>query len=96
MGLVVFEIASFICALSHFPWHLMLGRILQGIGASMVMPTSSAIISTHFSKAERGKAIGIYSSTGSLFFALGPLIGGFLTQMISWRAIFWLNVPLDF
>jgi EmrB/QacA subfamily drug resistance transporter len=96
MGLIVFEIASLICAMSHFPWHLMFGRIMQGLGAAMVMPTSSAIISTHFSKAERGKAIGIYSSTGSLFFALGPLIGGFLTQMISWRAIFWLNIPLGF
>jgi EmrB/QacA subfamily drug resistance transporter len=95
-GLLVFEIASLMCAISHFPWHLMLGRILQGIGASMVMPTSSAIISTHFSKAERGKAIGIYSSTGSLFFAVGPLIGGLLTQIISWRAIFWLNIPLGF
>lgn len=93
-GLIVFEIASLICALSHFSWHLMLGRILQGMGAAMVMPTSSAIISTHFSKAERGKAIGIYTSTGSLFFALGPLIGGFLTQVVSWRAIFWLNIPL--
>lgn len=93
-GLIVFEIASLICALSHFSWHLMLGRILQGMGAAMVMPTSSAIISTHFSKAERGKAIGIYTSTGSLFFALGPLIGGFLTQVVSWRAIFWLNIPM--
>lgn len=93
-GLVIFEIASLICALSHFSWHLMLGRILQGMGAAMVMPTSSAIISTHFSKAERGKAIGIYTSTGSLFFAIGPLIGGLLTQIVSWRAIFWLNIPL--
>lgn len=96
MGLVLFEIASLICAMSHFPWHLMLGRVLQGLGAAMVMPTSSAIISTHFAKAERGKAIGIYTSTGSMFFALGPLIGGFLTQLISWRAIFWLNIPLGF
>jgi EmrB/QacA subfamily drug resistance transporter len=96
MGLIIFEIGSLIGALSYFSWHLMLGRVLQGLGAAMVMPTSSAIISTHFSKAERGKAIGIYSSTGSMFFALGPLIGGFLTQYISWRAIFWLNIPLGF
>ena len=69
-------------------------RALQGAGAALMMPVSASIVIAAFPAAERGRAMAIYAGISQIFLAMGPLLGGFLTQTVSWRAVFWLNVPV--
>jgi EmrB/QacA subfamily drug resistance transporter len=69
-------------------------RALQGAGAALMMPVSAAIVIAAFAAGERGRAMAVYAGISQVFVALGPLIGGLLTEYVSWRAVFFLNVPV--
>ena len=73
---------------------LIVGRALQGVGAAFLVPGSLAIISATFDDAERGRAIGTWSGFSAITAAIGPVTGGWLIEHVSWRAVFFLNVPL--
>jgi EmrB/QacA subfamily drug resistance transporter len=90
----VFALASLGCALAPGLPSLFASRLLQGIGAAMLMPNSLAILGQTFSGASKGRAIGIWAATGAAMGAIGPVIGGWLIDLGSWRAIFLLNLPL--
>jgi EmrB/QacA subfamily drug resistance transporter len=94
VGLLIFALSSALCGLSHTSWWLILNRILQGVGGAVLLPATQGIIISHFPPHERGKAMGLYVSIGSIFLALGSLIGGSLTTYLSWRYVFWINLPI--
>jgi EmrB/QacA subfamily drug resistance transporter len=93
-GVVSFTAASIFCGAAPSPRVLIIARALQGIGAGFLVPGSLAIISATFNDAERGRAIGTWSGFSAITTALGPVIGGWLIEHVSWRAAFFLNVPL--
>src|SRR3989475_834472 len=93
-GVVSFTAASILCGLATSPRLLIVGRALQGIGAGFLVPGSLAIISATFDDAERGRAIGTWSAFSAITTAIGPVTGGWLIEHVSWRAVFFLNVPL--
>src|SRR6266480_4049123 len=93
-GVVSFTAASIFCGTATSPRVLIIARALQGIGAAFLVPGSLAIISATFDDAERGRAIGTWSGFSAITTALGPVIGGWLIQQVSWRAAFFINVPL--
>jgi EmrB/QacA subfamily drug resistance transporter len=94
-GLAVFTTASLLAGLAAGPGTLIAFRALQGIGAAAVTPTTLAIISATFTEPrERNAAVGIWGGVGALALAVGPLLGGLLTQHASWEWIFWINVPV--
>ncbi len=94
-GITLFAFASALCGFAYNSTELILARVLQGIGGAFMMPCASALVVNNFSDNERGKAMGIYVGIAAIFLAVGPLLGGVLTQWISWRAIFWINVPIS-
>ncbi len=94
LALGVFSLASLLCALSQSEAFLVSSRILQGIGGAILLPTSSSILLSAFPPEQRGKALGLYVSFGSIFLALGPFIGGSLTEYMSWHMIFLINIPI--
>ena len=94
IGIALFALASVWCGLAPGIQQLIVARGVQGIGAALLVPGSLAIISASFPEAERGKAIGIWSGFTAITSAFGPVIGGSLIEHVSWRAIFFLNVPL--
>src|SRR5258708_24750090 len=93
-GVLFFTAASVVCGLATSPRVLIIGRALQGIGAAFLVPGSLAIISATFDDAERGRAIGTWSGFSAITTAIGPVSGGWLVEHVSWRAVFFLNVPL--
>ena len=93
-GLFFFSLGSVLCAVSYFEWWFISARVIQGVGGAMLTPTSAAIIFSTFPASQRGKAIGLYVSIGSVFLALGPFIGGIFSQYLSWRYVFWINIPI--
>jgi EmrB/QacA subfamily drug resistance transporter len=93
-GVVFFTAASMLCGIATSPLTLIVGRALQGIGAAFLVPGSLAIISATFDDAERGRAIGTWSAFSAITTAIGPVSGGWLVEHVSWRAVFFLNVPL--
>lgn len=94
IGLGGFGLASLLCSLSPNDTLLILFRGFQGIFAACLIPGGLAIINTNFPKEERGAAIGQWAAWSGIFAAIGPLIGGYLIDLGSWRWIFWINVPL--
>ena len=94
LGVIVFVLSSVLCALAQAGWWLIAMRALQGIGGAFMMPSTNALVTNAFPDQERGKALGIYVALAAIFLALGPLLGGFLTQVFSWRAVFWINFPV--
>jgi EmrB/QacA subfamily drug resistance transporter len=94
LGVVVFTAASVVCGFAMGIAWLVAARAVQGVGAALLVPGSLAIISASFPDAERGKAIGTWSAFTSITMVIGPLVGGGLIDHISWRAIFFINVPL--
>jgi len=98
LGVIVFFLGSAGCGLApdtDMGGAWIIGfRLVQGAGAAMMMPVSAAIVLSVFDKSESGRAMAIYGGIGQLFLALGPLVGGFLTEYVSWRAVFWLNIPV--
>jgi EmrB/QacA subfamily drug resistance transporter len=93
-GLVLFAIASAGCGMAQTTAHLIAARALQGVGAAMLVPGSLAIISASFSKEERGRAIGTWSGFTAISAGVGPVLGGWLIENVSWRWIFFINLPL--
>jgi EmrB/QacA subfamily drug resistance transporter len=93
-GILVFAAASLICAAACSVGLLIGGRALQGIGAAFLVPQSLAIISASFPREVRGRAIGVWAAASAITTALGPPIGGFLIDVLTWRVAFWINLPL--
>jgi len=93
-GTSVFVLASALCGLAQNEAMIIAARGLQGVGAAMMVPSTGALIINTFDVRERGKAMGIYSGVSMVFLALGPLVGGLLTQGVSWRAVFYVNLPI--
>jgi EmrB/QacA subfamily drug resistance transporter len=96
LGVAIFALASVWCGLASNIQQLIVARSAQGIGGALLVPGSLAIISATFSEKDRGKAIGTWSGATAITTALGPLLGGWLIQHVSWRAVFFLNVPIAF
>lgn len=94
IGIAIFAVASLGCALAPDALTLNIARGVQGIGAALAVPQSLALISATYSGAERGRAIGTWSGFASITGALGPVLGGYLAQNVSWRAVFLINIPL--
>src|SRR5262245_41849526 len=94
IGVLGFTAASILGGVAGTPQFLIFGRALQGIGAAFLVPGSLAIISATFDGAERGRAIGTWSGFSAITAAAGPVSGGWLIEHVSWRAVFFLNVPI--
>lgn len=94
LGVVLFAISSASAGLAPSTLALVISRVTQGVGAALMMPATLSIITNAFPPAERGRAIGTWAGVSALALALGPVLGGFLTEHVSWRAIFYLNIPV--
>jgi EmrB/QacA subfamily drug resistance transporter len=94
IGVVIFALASALCGLAANIEQLIVARAVQGIGGAMLVPGSLALISSSFNEKERGKAIGTWSGFSAITTAIGPVLGGWLVEHWSWRAAFFLNLPL--
>ncbi len=94
LGVIVFTIASLLCAVAPNVELLIFARMVQGIGGALLTPGSLAIIEASFRPADRARAIGAWSGLGGVATAFGPLLGGWLIAAISWRAIFLINLPI--
>jgi EmrB/QacA subfamily drug resistance transporter len=93
-GVVIFAVSSAGIGLAPTDTWLIGGRAVQGVGAALMMPATLSIITNAFPPHERGKAIGTWAGVSALALAIGPVVGGFLTESVSWRAIFFLNLPV--
>src|SRR5436190_10698172 len=93
-GMGVFVVASLLCGLSGTPTMLNLSRALQGVGGAMMFATSLALLGVEFQGRERGAAFGAWGGTIGFAVAVGPLVGGALTQGLGWEWIFFVNVPV--
>ena len=98
VGVLMFFAASVACALAPHgpagqPW-LLTARAVQGVGAALMIPVSGSLVMNAFPAAQAGTAMGLYAGISQIFLAFGPLIGGVLTAAVSWRAVFWVNVPV--
>lgn len=90
-GIGLFGLASIGCGVASDLTELLVARALQGVGAAIIFPASMAMIAIIFPEKQRGRALGIYGAVGTMFLASGPFVGGFLTDSLSWRWIFWIN-----
>lgn len=94
IGIAIFAAASAWCGLAANIAQLIAARAVQGIGAALLVPGSLAIISSAFREEERGRAIGTWSGFSAMTTAIGPVLGGWLVDHISWRVVFFINIPL--
>jgi EmrB/QacA subfamily drug resistance transporter len=94
IGIVIFTIASALCALAGTPLVLNLARALQGIGGAFMFATSLALLASAFQGRDRGTAFGVWGAVTGASVAVGPLVGGVLTDGIGWEAIFLVNIPI--
>lgn len=93
-GVVLFALASAACGLAPNEGMIVWARAFQGLGAALMLPSSAAIVIDSFDIRERGKAMAIYVGVAQAFLALAPLLGGFLTEYLDWRWVFWINLPV--
>ena len=93
-GTALFAAASLGCAVAPSLPTLFAARLVQGVGAAMLMPNSLAILGSTFSGPAKGRAIGVWAASGAAMGALGPVLGGLLIDIASWRTIFLINLPL--
>jgi EmrB/QacA subfamily drug resistance transporter len=94
VGIVIFTLASLWCGLADTGDMLIAARVVQGAGAALMNPATLSIIAATFAPRERGMAIGIWAGVSALALATGPLVGGLLTEHLSWHWIFFVNVPV--
>src|SRR5216117_1130872 len=94
IGVTLFACASAWCGLAPDIHQLIVARGVQGLGAALLVPGSLAIISSSFPENERGRAIGTWSGFSAITTAIGPVIGGWLIEHVSWRAVFFINMPI--
>src|SRR6266516_2340894 len=94
VGVAIFCLASVWCGFARNIHELILARAIQGAGGALLVPGSLAIISASFREEDRGRAIGTWSGFTAITAAIGPVIGGWLIEQVSWRAIFFINLPL--
>ncbi|WOO40970.1 MFS transporter [Rubellicoccus peritrichatus] len=94
IGLSVFGLTSLAAGFAQDGTTIIIARSLQGIGAAIIFPTSVSMITKVFPPEQRGLAYGIQTATGGIFMSLGPFVGGLFTDLLSWRWIFWINLPL--
>ena len=94
LGCLLFGAASVACALVPSAIPLIAARIVQGLGAALLIPASLALIGATYPKAERSRAIGAWAAASALTTAAGPVLGGWLTEAFGWQAIFWINPPI--
>lgn len=94
LGLAIYTIAAVVVAAAESSGQLILGRALQGAGSAFLMPATMSILRDSFPKERQGFVLGIWGAVGGVGFALGPLIGGFFTDELSWRWVWWSNLPV--
>ncbi|MGH3134974.1 MAG: MFS transporter [Gaiellaceae bacterium] len=94
IGIAVFTIASLLCGLADSGEMLIAARVLQGAGAALMNPATLSIIAATFAPHQRGTAIGIWAGVSALALAIGPLVGGLITEHLDWSWIFFVNVPV--
>ena len=94
IGVAVFALSSATAGLAQDPTMLVVSRIAEGIGGALMMPATLSIVTDAFPPEERGKAIGTWAGISGLALSFGPLAGGFLTEDVTWRAIFYINLPI--
>ena len=94
VGVGSFALASAACGMAATIEQLIIARAVQGVGAALLVPGSLSLISASFAAAERGSAIGTWSGFSAMMTAVGPVAGGWLIEHVSWRAVFFINVPV--
>ncbi|MET0474378.1 MAG: MFS transporter [Mycobacterium sp.] len=94
-GLAVFAVGSLLCSLAPNIEMLIIARLLQAIGGSMMNPVALSIISQIFTgRVERARALGLWGAVVGISMAFGPVVGGLLIELVGWRAVFWINLPI--
>src|SRR5437868_153470 len=94
VGLIVFTGASLACGLAPNAGFLIGARVVQGVGSAIMNPATLGIITATFPPRQRGTAIGIWAGTSATALAIGPLVGGLLTEKVNWSWIFFVNLPI--
>src|SRR5437867_7309327 len=94
VGIAIFTASSLACGLADSGNMLIGARVVQGVGAAMMNPATLGIISATFAPRERGTAIGIWAGVSAMALAIGPLVGGLITEHINWNWVFFINVPV--
>lgn len=94
-GILIFVLASISCAAAMSTSWIIFSRAIQGVGGALMIPATGVIIAHAFDERERGKAIGLYVASASIFLSLGPMLSGLLVHYLSWRWIFWVNLPIS-
>ena len=94
LGLIIFSAASVVCAMAPHTGVLIVGRVLMGVGAALILPATLAIIPVEFSGREQVTAFSVWMGVAGAGQALGPMVGGGLTQALGWTWIFWVSIPI--